>query len=122
VAFPPKTVEQLRALEPGALAYTVVNTTTNAEWKKTVRVVFPRCAPWQQAATLLKALKEQMDTNHETIVVQGVQPQDTGIYGFTNGEIIFDRHARLGSQVMTRYLLETSDGFASDAIRVVLTE
>ena len=122
VPFPPKTMEQLRDLEQGALAYTVVNTTTNAEWKKTVRIVFPRCASWQQVATLLKALKEQMDTNHETIVVQGVQPQETDAYGFTNGQITFDRHARLGSQVMTRYLVETNDGFASDAVRIVLTE
>ncbi len=122
VAFPPKTVEQLRGLEQGALTYTVVNTTTNAEWKKTVRVVFSRCAPWQQVATLLKVLKEQMDTNHETIVVQGVQPQEPDVYGFTNGQITFDRHARLGSEVMTRYLLGTNDGFAGDSVRVVLTE
>lgn len=120
--FPPKTVEQLKALEQGALAYNVLNTTTNAEWKKTVRIAFPRCAPWQQVATLLKALAEQLGTNHETYVVQGVLPQDSDVYGFTNGQITFDRHARLGSQVMARYLVETNDGFASDSVRVVLSE
>jgi len=120
--FPPKNVEQLKALEQGALAFNVLNTTTNATWKKTVRIAFPRCAPWQQVATLLKALREQMGTDHETYVVQGVLPQDSDAYGFTNGQITFDRHARLGSQTMARYLVETNDGFASDAVRVVLTE
>ncbi len=120
--FPPKTVEQLKALEQGALAYNVLNTTTNAEWKKTVRIAFPRCAPWQQVATLLKALREQLATNHETFVVQGVLPQDSDVYGFTNGQITFDRHARLGSQTMARYLVETNDGFTSDSVRVVLSE
>lgn len=120
--FPPKSVEQLKALEQGALAYNVVDTTTNAQWKKMVRIVFPRCATWQQAATLLKALKEQMDTNHETIVIQGLQPQEANLYGFTNGQLTFDRHARLGDQLMARYLLETNDGLATDSVRVVLTE
>lgn len=120
--FPPKNVEQLKALEQGALAYTTLDTTANAQWKKTVRIVFPRCAPWQQAATLLKALKEQLNTDHETIVIQGLQPQDTDTYGFTNGQLTFDRHARLGGQTMARYLLETNDGYASDSVRVVLTE
>lgn len=120
--FPPKNVEQLKVLEQGALAYNVLDTTANAQWKKTVRIVFPRCAAWQQAATLLKALKEQLNTNHETIVIQGLQPQNTDIYGFTNGQLTFDRHARLGGQTMARYLLETNDGYASDSVRVVLTE
>ncbi len=120
--FPPKNVQQLKALEQGALAYNVLNTTTNAMWKKTVRIAFPRCAPWQQVATLLKALEEQLSTDHETFVVQGVLPHDSDVYGFTNGQITFDRHARLGSQTMVRYLVETNDGFASDAVRVVLTE
>ena len=118
--FPPKNVEQLNALEQGALAYNVLDTTVNAQWKKTVRIVFPRCTAWQQAATLLKALKDQLNTNHETIVIQGLQPQDTDIYGFTNGQLTFDRHARLGGQTMARYLLETNDGYASDSVRVVL--
>lgn len=115
-------MEQLKALEQGALTYTTLDTTANAQWKKTVRIVFPRCAPWQQAATLLKALKEQLNTDHETIVIQGLQPQDTDTYGFTNGQLTFDRHARLGGQTMARYLLETNDGYASDSVRVVLTE
>src|SRR5450755_1528482 len=88
--FPPKNVEQLKALEQGTLAFNVLNTTTNATWKKTVRIAFPRCAPWQQIATLLKALREQMSTDHETYVVQGVLPQDSDAYGFTNGQITFD--------------------------------
>ena len=115
-------MEQLKALEQGALAYNVLSTTTNAEWKKTVRIAFPRCAPLQQVATLLKAVKEQRATNHETSVVQGGLPQDSDVYGFANGQITFDRHARLGSQVMARYLVETNDGFASDSVRVVLSE
>lgn len=115
-------MEQLKALEQGALAYNVLSTTTNAEWKKTVRIAFPRCAPWQQVATLLKALREQLATNHETFVIQGVLPQDGDVYGFTNGQITFDRHARLGSQTMARYLVETNDGFTSDSVRVVLSE
>lgn len=120
--FPPRSVVQLQALEQGALSYTVVDTTTLGGRKKQVRITYPRCVPWQQVATLLKALKEQQETRFETIIISGYLPQDTDAYSFTNGQLTFDRDVRLGSQVQNRYMIETGNGFASDSVRIVLSE
>src|SRR5579863_6293398 len=46
--FPPRTMAHLQALEPGALAYTVVDTSIDNKRKKVVRITYTRCAPWQQ--------------------------------------------------------------------------
>ena len=43
--FPPHTVAQLQALEQGALAYTVLDTTTNGQRKKIVRIIYPGVLP-----------------------------------------------------------------------------
>ncbi|TMC87700.1 MAG: hypothetical protein E6J10_04510, partial [Chloroflexi bacterium] len=105
--FPPHTVAQLQALEQGALAYTVTDTTTNGQRKKIVRIIYPRCVAWQQVATLLKALKEQQDSRFETIIIQGYLSSDPDVYTFTNGQLTFDRNVRLGSQTLNRYQIET---------------
>ncbi|HYT37572.1 MAG TPA: hypothetical protein VEL49_10370 [Ktedonobacteraceae bacterium] len=120
--FPPHTVAQLQALEQGALAYTVTDTTTNGQRKKIVRIIYPRCVAWQQVATLLKALKEQQDSRFETIIIQGYLSPDPDVYTFTNGQLTFDRNVRLGSQTLNRYQIETGNGFESDSVRIVLSE
>src|SRR2546426_7458020 len=120
--FPPHTVAQLQALEQGALAYTVLDTTTNGQRKKIVRIIYPRCVTWQQVATLLKALKEQQDSRFETIIIQGYLSSDPDVYTFTNGQLTFDRNVRLGSQTLNRYQIETGNGFESDSVRIVLSE
>jgi hypothetical protein len=120
--FPPSTVEQLQALELGALAYTVVHSAVGDGRKKIVRIVYPKGVAWQQVATLLKAFKEQQDDRFETIIIQGVLEQDTQIYAFTNGQLVFDRNVRLGSLITSRYQIETGNGFESDSVRIVLTE
>ena len=120
--FPPHTLAQLQALEQGALAYTVTDTTTNGQRKKIVRIIYPRCVAWQQVATLLKALKEQQDSRFETIIIQGYLSPDPDVYTFTNGQLTFDRNVRLGSQTLNRYQIETGNGFESDSVRIVLSE
>lgn len=120
--FPPRTLEQLQALEQGALAYTVVNSTIGDGRKKIVRIVYPKGVPWQQVATLLKAFKEQQEDRFDTIIIQGVLEQDTLSYAFTNGQLVFDRNVRLGSLITNRYQIETGNGFESDSVRIVLTE
>lgn len=90
--------------------------------KKIVRITYPRGAPWQQVATLLKALQEQQEERFNTINIQGFREHDLQAYSFTNGELTFDRNVRLGSQITNRYVIETGNGFASDAVRIVLTE
>jgi len=120
--FPPRTIDHLNALEQGALAYSVVEDTESVGRKRIVRILYPRCAPWQQMATLLKALKEQRADKFNTIIVQGSYGQERAVYGFTNGQLQFDRNVRLGSQIMNRYQIETGNGFEADAIRVVLSE
>ncbi len=120
--FPPRSLEQLRALEEGALAYTVVDSSISVGRKKIVRISYGRAVAWQQAATLLKALKEQLEDRFDTIIIQGVLLQDTNVYAFTNGQLTCDRNVLLGSQKLTRYILETDNGFDSDSVRVVLTE
>jgi hypothetical protein len=122
VPFPPRTIADLQALEQGALPYTVVNDSVEVGHKKVVRIAYIKCIPWQQVATLLKASKEQQRENFETIIIQGVLPQDTGVYSFTNGQLRFDRNVRLGSQVTNRYQIETGNGYESDSVRIVLTE
>ena len=120
--FPSRTMEQLRALEPGALAYTVVDSSISNGKKKIVRIAYQRCTGWQQAATLLKAWKEQQENRFDTIIIQGVFSQSPDVYAFTNGQLSFDRNVLLGSQKLTRYIVETGNGFESDSVRIVLTE
>ncbi|GAC1387007.1 MAG: hypothetical protein NVSMB33_16550 [Ktedonobacteraceae bacterium] len=120
--FPPRTTAQLQTLEQGALPYTVMDTAVQSGRKKLVRITYPKCVPWQQVATLLKALKEQQETRFETLIIQGYLLQDSSIYAFTNGQLTFDRHVRLGSQIQDRYQIETGNGFESDSVRIVLSE
>lgn len=87
-----------------------------------MRIVYPRCTGWQQAATLLKALNEQQDKECSAITVQGMLPGQENLYAFTNGQLQFERNVRLGGQVGNRYVVETENGFASDATRFVLNE
>jgi hypothetical protein len=119
--FPPRTVEQLQAFEQSALAYTVVNSAVGDGRKKIVRVVYPKGVAWQQVATLLKAFKEQQQDRFDTIIIQGVLEQDTQVYAFTNGQLVFDRNVRLGSLITNRYQIETGNGLESDSVRIVLT-
>ena len=120
VQFPPHTVEQLQALEQGALAYTIVDSATGDGRKKIVRIVYPKGVAWQQVATLLKAFKEQQEDRFDTIIIQGVLEQDRLSYAFTNGQLVFDRSVRLGSLITDRYQIETGNGFESDSVRIVL--
>lgn len=120
--FPPKTLEQLQALEKDALAYTVENTSVAVGQKKIVRITYEKGVAWQQMATLAKAFREQRESKYNTIIIQGVLPGEAQIYAFTNGQLVFDKGTRLGSQLLNRYMLETGNGYASDAVRVVLTE
>jgi hypothetical protein len=120
--FPPRTMQQLKTLAQGALNYTVVHEEENVGRKKTVRILYQRCTPWQQVATLLKALQEQQSDTFNTIIIQGLYGKENSVYGFTNGQIQFDRNVRLGSQVMNRYQIETGNGFETDSVRIVLSE
>ncbi len=120
--FPPQTVEQLRALEEGALAYSVIHSAVGDGHKKMVRIVYQKCVNWQQVATLYKAFKEQMEDGFDAIIIQGVFVQDPDVYEFTNGQLEFDRGVRLGDEILNRYQIETGNGFEADSVRIVLTE
>lgn len=123
VPFPPRTLDQFNLLlASGAQPYTLIESTLGDGKRKLVRIAYPGCAGWQQAATLLKALREQQDEKCNTIIIQGVLPQQTHVYAFTNGQLQFDRAVRLGGQVSNRYVVETDNGFASDSTRFVLNE
>jgi hypothetical protein len=122
--FPPRTMQQLAALEQSALNYTLLDETESDGRKKQIRILFARCAPWQQMGTLLKAYKEQQAKKEQfdTLIIYGVQNKDTDVYRFTNGQLCVDRNVRLGEKVQNRYQIETSNGFDVDAVRVVLYE
>lgn len=121
--FPPRNMQQLKALQTEAMPYSVVNETVATGRKKIIRIVYRRCAAWQQVATLLQAFSEQKQTEpFETVIVQGVLEQDTTSYSFTNGQLQFDRGVRLGSQTLNRYQIETGNGFENDSVRIVLAE
>ena len=118
--FPPHTVAELQALEAGALAYTVVDSNIGDGHKKTVRIAYAKGVAWQQVATLLKACKEQQESQLETVLVQGFLEGETSVYNFTNGQLCFDRNVRLGEKITNRYQIETGNGFETDSIRIVL--
>ena len=120
--FPPRSMAELKALEPGALPYTGIDEAVKNGGRKVVRITFQRCSAWQQVATLLKALKEYDTPACDTIIIQGVQTNSTDIYNFTNGQLLFDRNVRLGSQIQNRYQIETGNGFSSGSIRIVISE
>jgi hypothetical protein len=121
--FPPHTMEQFnQLLLPGAQQYTVVESSLGDGKRKIVRIAYAACAGWQQAATLLKALREHQEEQLNTIIIQGVLSQQSDVYAFTNGQLQFDRNVYLGSSIGSRYVVETGNGFAVDTIRFVLNE
>lgn len=122
VPFPPKTVKQLMALKPSALPFTVLSESVSNKRKQIVRISYPACANWQQVATLCQVLEAVQPEKFETTVIQGMQGSDLSVYAFTNGQLVFDRDVRLGSQILQRYQIETGNGFATDTLRIVLTE
>ena len=118
--FPPHTIAELKALEPGALSYVVVDTSMGDGHKKTVRIRYAKGAAWQQVATLLKACKEQQEQQAETVIIQGFHEGETSLYNFTNGQLCFNRNVRLGDKITNRYQIETGNGFETDSVRIVL--
>src|SRR5947209_2728377 len=78
--FPPHTIAELQALESGALAYTVVDSSVGDGHKKTVRIAYAKGVAWQQVATLLKACKEQQEAQLETVVIQGFLTGESSVY------------------------------------------
>lgn len=116
-------MEQFKILlTAGAQPYTVVESNVGDGRRKVVRIAYARCAGWQQAATLLKALQGQQDEKCNAIIVQGVLPQQPNVYAFTNGQLQFDRGVLLGGQINNRYVVETGNGFESSSTRFVLNE
>lgn len=73
-------------------------------------------------ATLLKAFKEYDEQKFDTIILQGVLDKEADVYQYTNGQLMFDRNVRLGSQTINRYQIETGNGYGSDDVRVVLSD
>lgn len=120
--FPPRTLAQFAALlTTGSQAYTVIGSEVE-NGKKIVSITYSRCANWQQAATLLKALQEQQEDKYTTVIIRGMLAQRQNTYGFTNGQLQFDRGVRLGARICNRYTLETGNGYSADSLRFVLNE
>jgi hypothetical protein len=115
-------MQQLWALESGALAYIVLDESESYGRKKIVRIDYPSCAGWQQVATLCKVLKTYRSAQFDTIIIYGISPEKADKYNYTNGMLQYDQKVRLGSQILNRYQIETGNGFSSDAVRIVLTE
>ncbi|RAQ96996.1 hypothetical protein [Thermogemmatispora tikiterensis] len=120
--FPPKTLTQLQELATAALAYTVGSSRREAGNKKVVDIVYPSCPAWQQVATLYKALSEHDEESYDSVVIRGFREESDLGLAFNNGRLTFDRRARLGGQLIRRYLIETHRGFEVDSLRIVLTE
>jgi hypothetical protein len=120
--FPPKTIAQLKELEQGALEYQLLSDNSGYGKKKIIRIQFQRCSHWQQVATLSKALREYDQASYNTVIIQGVYNRERNVYEFNNGQLVFDRNVRLGGATLNRYLIETENGFSSEAIRIVLSE
>lgn len=122
VPFPPRTLEQLKALEKEGLEYTVLQDDLGYGRKKIVKISFAHTVSWLQVATLLKALSTYRTQSFDTIVIQGTYAQGPDIYEFTNGQLQYDRKTRLGSQLVDRYLIDSGTGLEGDAVRIVFHE
>ena len=109
-------------MEEGALAYSVVDSTVGDGHKKIVRIVYSKVLAGNKLQRYYKALKEQLEDGFNTIIIQGVFAQDTEVYSFTNGQLIFARGVHLGDLILNRYQIETGSGFETDSMRIVLTE
>ncbi len=120
--FPPSTMVQFEKLLSGAQEYKFVENELGDGRKKIVTITYQRCAHWQQAATLFKALREYQDKKFDVIVIRGIEPSQQNAYGFTNGQLEFDRNVHLGGKISNRYIVETDNGFTSGAVRFVLNE
>lgn len=119
--FPPQTMAQFEALLAGNnYTYTVIESSVGDGKKQVVRITYPRCPGWQQAATLLKALKELQDPKCDIVFIQGVLSQQSDTFTFTLGQLQFDRNVRLGGKIGNRYIVETDNGLANTAVRFVL--
>jgi hypothetical protein len=115
-------MQQFEALlSAGGQTYTVIESHEENK-KKYVSIAYPRCAGWQQAATLLKALRENQEQQYLTIILKGFFSKEQGRDNFTNGQLQFDRNVRLGSQVGNRYMVETGNGYSVDTLRFVINE
>jgi len=112
----------LHALEVGALEYTVVSDDSALGGKRIVRILYARCIHWQQVATLLKACKQFQSEKYSTLIIQGLYNREPNLFSFNNGQLVFDRGVRLGSQVLNRYQIETGTGYEGEALRIVMTE
>jgi hypothetical protein len=122
VPFPPKTIKQLQALGKDGLEYKEISQEETFGKKKLVYIQFRQCTGWQQVATLLKALAAYDNTKYNTVIIQGVYNQESSTHEYTNGQLIFDRNVRLGSQLQNRYQIETDNGYSTGAQRIVLSE
>jgi len=120
--FPPHILSHLHALEVGALEYTVVSDDSALGGKRIVRILYARCIHWQQVATLLKACKQFQSEKYSTLIIQGLYNREPNLFSFNNGQLVFDRGVRLGSQVLNRYQIETGTGYEGEALRIVMTE
>ena len=120
--FPPHTIAHLRELESEAVPFTILDDAIVDKRKKVIRIVYRRCAPWEQVATLLKVFNEQDTKAVDTVIVQGIVEREATPYEFSNGQLRFDRNVRLGSQTLSRYQIETGNGFENDSLRIVLAE
>jgi hypothetical protein len=121
--FPPGTIAHLYSLQQGALPYQQADDIQYYARKKIVRIRYPYSAPWQQVATLMSAFTAFDDPTYDTIIIQGIRDQfHDPIYDYTNGQLIFDRNVRLGSQLQKRYQIETDNGFSNRAQRIVIAE
>ncbi len=120
--FPPHVIAHLHALEVGALEYTELSDDVAPGGKRTVRILYARCIHWQQVATLLKASKQYQSPKYSTLIIQGMYNREPNLFSFNNGQLVFDRGVRLGSQTLDRYQIETGSGYEGEALRIVLTE
>jgi hypothetical protein len=122
IPFPPRTLDELKKLEAYALHYMHVDEILLDGKKKVVCIAFLPCTPWQQVATLLKALTDCDTSLYNTIIIQGVRSKSTDIYNYTDGQLIFDRNVRLGTQLQKRYTIETGNGYSQGSLRLIFSD
>jgi hypothetical protein len=115
-------MEHLQALLVGAQSYELLSDDPREGRKRLVRISYPRCANWQQVATLFKALQAYRSETFASVIIQGNCSGTNNPNSYNNGQLVFDRRVILGSDTLNRYQIDTATGLDTTAVRIVLSE
>jgi len=70
----------------------------------------------------VKRLQEYRSDKFDTIIIQGNQSETKDVYHYTNGQLVFDRQVRLGSDMLNPLPDRYWQRLDISSVRIVLSE